>query len=135
MYRHGHLWRARVLKRINLGAYPTALDAGIAVISWYKNTYGNLWKAVWEMRRSKPWEVVRCKGGYISWVWFAGVKMRLTLADVTVKARAKGGDGKIYVWGSAGEARKVIQRWVYMRVGLFAPILLFRVGRGSVKSS
>ncbi len=135
VYRHGRLWRARVLKRINLGMYPTVLDAARAVVNWYRSTYGDLWKSVWDMRRSKPWEIVKVKSGgqwaYVSWVWFAGAKMRLRLCDV--KKRPMPGDERIYVWPSAEEARRMIQRWIYFRVGLFAPILLYRVGRGSVK--
>ncbi len=75
-------WRARVLKRINLSAHPTDVDAARAVLAWYRAWYGVRWREAFLARKRNPWRVKAVRRGWrrgwVADVFYAGTPVRVT---------------------------------------------------------
>lgn len=173
--RHDTGWRARVYVATAIasddgrrsrcghviGVFRHEVDAARAVVRWYRDRYGSLWRAAFKYRRCRVWEVVSDgRGGWCAWVWLAGVRELVVLPRVAcrvwrwhpvrrdslgrrcgrrtgewVELASGGGDGDVCVWSSAVLARRAVRVWVYRRLGLLASLLLYRVGPSSVSGA
>ncbi len=115
-------YRAKVLKRIALGSYPNERDACRAVVRWYKDRYGDAWRAVLASRHVNPVEYAeRPEGGYRvrAWVYDSPV-------DVKVRCGAQVAD----YFPTLTIAKAAFRYWLECEFGMYslvAPVFLYRL--------
>jgi hypothetical protein len=65
-------WVAKAYKRRVGRTQPTPREAAKLLVGWWKARYGERWRAVWALRQTKGWAVVRVAGGVWARVELAG---------------------------------------------------------------
>lgn len=122
VFRESSRYRAKVLKRIPLGSYPTENEACRAVVRWYKERYSNEWRAVLASRHNSHVQYYeRPVGGYTIVAWLYGEPV-----DVKIKLGRQTAD----YYPTLALAKWAFLRWLQVEFGMFAavaPVFLYRV--------
>jgi hypothetical protein len=139
-------YRARVLKRINIGTAATQLDAARLVLEFYRRVFGDQWKTAFRRRKVNPWRVKRIKKkGFISFVadvFVDGRPIRVTLADtkrftgatlpieqrmaLQAKQRRWRRELEVYSWPTRDAAKQAIRLFIFHQIGLFSQVRMWR---------
>lgn len=118
-------WRARVLKRLNLGTFPSAADAARAVLAFYRGRFGDAWRTAFRRRKANYWVVKKAAGGgFHANVYVEGRLTRVTIADT--KRRPRPADRDADRWPDRQSARAAVARFVYFHYGMFWRLFLWR---------
>jgi hypothetical protein len=142
-------YRARVLKRINIGTASTQVEAAKLVLAFYRQVFGDNWKAAFRRRKVNPWRVrrIRKKGGethYVADVFVDGNPIRVSLADtkrftgVALPMEQRLAWSKenqkrrwrreldVYKWWSREEAIQAVRQFIHHQLGMFAMFRMWR---------
>ena len=122
VFRHDRRYRAKVIRQINLGQYPTEHAAAVQVVKWYRERYGEEWRHVVASRHVNPVRYQpRKRGGFYVWVWFHGEPVRVT---------ERCGGQVVSYYPTLEMAKRALSRWLTNEFGIFAiiaPIFLYRL--------
>jgi hypothetical protein len=122
VYRDKHGYRAKVLKRIPLGSYRTERAAAVAVVTWYREHYGEEWRAVLASRHCRAVQYVqRPYGGYTVTAYVYGSPVRI---------RGRYGRQTASYFPTLRIAEAAVKSWLVREFGMFAalaPVFLYRI--------
>ena len=140
-------YRARVLKRLNIGTAATQVEAARLVLAFYRYTFGTHWKQAFRRRKVNPCRIRRIKKGwdfvYVADVFVDGRPIRVSLADTRfftgatlpsaerVKhtqrlSKSQRDQLEVYCWATREAAREAIKQFLHHQLGLFAKVRAWR---------
>jgi hypothetical protein len=142
-------YRARVLKRLNIGTADSQVEAAKLVLNFYRRVFGDQWKHAFRRRKVNPWRVkrMRKKGGethFVADVFVDGNPIRVTLADTkrftgvalpmeqrlawsreNQKKRWRR-ELDAYKWWSRAEAIQAVRQFIHHQLGVYAMLRMWR---------
>lgn len=115
-------YRAKVLKRFSLGSFRTEFAASLAIVEWYRERYGDDWRAVLASRHINPIRYVPLPHGAYRVVAFVYGE------PVTITEPC--GRQKANYFPTLDMAKRAVRRWLVREFGMFAsiaPVFLYRL--------
>lgn len=125
VYRDSSSYRAKVLKRFVIGTFKNDEEAAQAVVKWYRDRYGDEWRAVIAGRHIRPVDYLkRDQGGYRVRVWLYGRPVFI---------QEKCGKQVIDFYPTLQMAKDGYARWLKKEFGMFASVAPLFIYKTSAK--